>query len=223
MSWFRCDDQLGDHPKVLALDDKALPAMGLWLLCGVYCSKRLTDGFIPHRLVKQLSGERLAKDLERAGLFEKASGGWTMHDYLQWNPSREEVLRRRAERKAAGMAGAKARWIDDAMGQPIASAIPESHSGINGRMDAPYPVPVSQVLSNVPDGAVLDPLDFMEPWQIFEQWTHRKASQKVRDWLEDLHVRHSRRELVAAMKAIPDPRKDGWLNRVDAYLEGTPA
>ena len=47
MSWFRCDDGLADHPKVMALDDRALPAMGLWLFCGVYCSKHLTDGFVP--------------------------------------------------------------------------------------------------------------------------------------------------------------------------------
>lgn len=210
MTWYRCDDQLGDHPKVMSLDAKLLPAMGLWLMCGVYCAKHLTDGKVPRKVVAMYGGEKLVKDLERAGLFEPIPTGWLMHDFLSYNPSREQVAKERAERIAAGKAGAKARWMADAIAPAIAPAM--NGAGQDARQtDAPYPYPY-------PVPVVTQ--EYVLPTELYQSRSRRKSlSQKERDWLEDLHVRFSRRELVRAIEQVevgPD-----FLKRIDDFLEGS--
>jgi hypothetical protein len=214
MAWFRCDDRLGDHPKVMALDEKLLPAMGLWTLCGVYASKHLTDGFVPRKVVRMYGGDRLAKELERVGLFKPAHGGWTMHDYLDWNPSKEQVLEIRSKRQASGQAGGRAsgQARAQANASPLAQANPNP-------VPVPGPTPVPDVLSNVlGKGSATDV--WLEPSDIYRERTGRKSlSQKERDWIDDLHVRFSRTQLAAALYAVPNPRETNYLKRVDDYLE----
>jgi len=242
MPWVRIDDHFNEHPKLAAVGPVG---WGIWLAGLAYSNRNLTDGFIPRAVAVGFGGdwcvqvpeERDGKpgniiweisrtsgysgeDMETswvidllldAGLWELAPGGFYIHDYPDYQPTKAEVLAQKAAKVAAGQAGgiaaAKARAKANGQAGAAASAVAESK---------PVPVPVPQVLQEVPypdDG-------IMEPWQLYEERTHRKASQKVRNWLEDLHVRHSRKELVAAMLAMPDPRKEGWLKLVDMYLEG---
>lgn len=213
MSWFRCDDALGNHPKVMSLDEKLLPAMGLWVMCGVYSAKHLTDGFVPRKVVRMYGGDRLAKDLEKAGLFRPAEGGWVLHDYLDWNPSKEQVLKVRADRQAAGQAGGLA--SGQARAQANASAPPQAKPN---PVPVPGPTPVSEVLRNVLGNAADE--SWVEPAALYMERTGRtKLSQKERDWLDDLHVRFSRNQLAVAIKAAPNPRESNFLKRVDEYLE----
>lgn len=59
------------------------------------------------------SGNRLPGQLVAAGLWEPMEGGWQIHDYLDYNPSRDQVLEEReAQHQAkvrAGQASARAR------------------------------------------------------------------------------------------------------------------
>lgn len=216
MSWFRCDDNLGHHPKVMALDDKLLPAMGLWTMCGVYASKHLTDGFVPRKVVRMYGGERLAKELEKAGLFKPTPGGWLIHDYLDWNPSKEQVLAMRAARQAAGQAGGRA--SGQARAQANASAPAQANPN---PVPVPGPLPIPEVLSDVLGAGVPE---WQEPASIYLELTGRKhLSQKERDWLDDLHVRFSRDQLSSALRRVPNPRDTNYLRRVDDYLERTAA
>ena len=209
MSWFRCDDQLADHPKVMALDALRVPAIGLWTLCGTYCARHLTDGFVPRGVAVMYGGrdaKKLTDALVRSGLFVVVDGGWRLHDYLDWNPSREKVL---AERAAAKARMEKRRSPD--VRPNNARTEPE----VQPRFGDPVPVPVSQVLQSVPltdTGA----FDFVEPSQLYEERTGRKVTQKVRDWLDDIHTDVTRAKLIEAMRAAPDPRRSDWLARVDA-------
>jgi hypothetical protein len=52
MTWVKIDDGFADHPKVI----EAGP-MASWLfLCGLtYCSRQLTDGFIPAGQLRRLA------------------------------------------------------------------------------------------------------------------------------------------------------------------------
>lgn len=212
MSWFKCDDGLGNHPKVMALDAKLLPAMGLWVMCGVYASKHLTDGFVPRKVVRMYDGDKMAKALEEAGLFKPAPGGWLIHDYLDWNPSKEQVLAMRAARQAAGQAGGRA--SGQARAQANASSDAQAKSN---PVPVPGPIPVSDVLLDVQRSAA-DP--WLEPADIYLELTgRRRLSQKERDWLDDLHVRFSRNQLASALKVVPNPRETNYLKRVDEYLE----
>lgn len=97
MSWFKVDDKLHSHPKVAGV---SLEAMGLWLLCGSYCSDHLTNGFVPWPvLVRYAKGNARAKKLVRqlvaSCLWAENETGIVFHDYLAHNPSRESVLQER--------------------------------------------------------------------------------------------------------------------------------
>lgn len=216
MSWFRCDDGLADHPKVMALGELRRPALGLWTMCGTYCSRHLTDGFVSRSVVLMYADrdiKKLTDALVKAGLFIPADGGWVLHDYLDWNPSRAKVLRDRAKKQAAGQAGGQA----SAQARAQASATPAGSEAPQPRTRT-HPVPVPEVLENVLSNGV-GAVDWIDPVQLYQERTRRRSvGAKERDWIEDLYVRFSRAELVQAMQAT-EPGPD-YLKRVDALLEG---
>lgn len=104
MSWCELDDGILDNPKFIrAAKEGGSDAIHLWLGLKCYCSKHLTDGFVPEDMLDEVRGPRSPKARERAmralmsaRLVHLADGGYQMHDYLDWSSSREEVLARRA-------------------------------------------------------------------------------------------------------------------------------
>lgn len=113
MSWLQLDDNMPDHPKVAALTDTAFRhhIEGL-----SYCARLLTDGFIPAKVAADITTPKTLLELEseqlpgRAALWERAAGGWAIHDYLEYNLSRVQVLDRREKKSRAGKAGADSRY-----------------------------------------------------------------------------------------------------------------
>lgn len=95
MPWFRLDDSFHSHPKVIAAGNEAV---GLYVRCGTYAAEHLTDGFVAKQIVLLYGSEALAARLVEARLWHRTRGGWNIHDYLDYNPSREAVEK---ERKAA--------------------------------------------------------------------------------------------------------------------------
>lgn len=105
MPWGRLDDSLYDHPKLDLLPaEERLAAVGLWARAISWCNRFLTDGLVPRDRIVKLDGTLdLADLLVGAGLFEPAAHGYQIHDFLEFNDSREKVEKRRvgdAERKA---------------------------------------------------------------------------------------------------------------------------
>lgn len=107
MTWFRVDDNLAFHPKVLLAGNTA---MGLWVRAGAYCAQQLTDGFVPDEMVRNLDGLKAAPALVEAGLWSRVEGGYQFHEWTEEGrqPTRAEILDRRkvdrerkAERRAA--------------------------------------------------------------------------------------------------------------------------
>lgn len=95
MTWVRVDDKLPDHPKVEALGSSRLPALGLHLSALCYCSEYLTDGVVPAMKVRKMQ-KRLVDALVSVGLWHRlGNGDIQIHDYLDYNPSREVVQGRR--------------------------------------------------------------------------------------------------------------------------------
>jgi hypothetical protein len=103
MTWVRVDDQLHAHPKIRHAWRNEPAAVGLHLLALSYASAYLTDGLIDTEFVRDQIPSRARRDravaaLEDAGLWERNGGGWTIHDYLDFNDSRERIqARRRAD------------------------------------------------------------------------------------------------------------------------------
>jgi hypothetical protein len=106
MVWVKVDDDFPQHPKAR----KAGPVgMALWLAGLCYSSHYLTDGLVP---VEVLSGllplekkemTRTVDKLVFSGLWSVAEGGYEIHDYLQYQMSKQEVLMQRqvAQRRGA--------------------------------------------------------------------------------------------------------------------------
>ena len=114
MSWSRIDDTLHGHPKVLDAD---LEAMGLWVLTLSHCAAYLTDGHVKRAAAVRLAGsidrlEGVASRLVVAGLWEvhPSGDGWQVHDYLDYNPTREQVIGERERQREGGRRGAAKRW-----------------------------------------------------------------------------------------------------------------
>lgn len=114
MAWIKIDDQFSDHPKVIAAGPLAA-----WLyICGLtYCGRYLTDGLIPQRQLRKLAdvdnAEELAARLIEVGLWDEVEDGFLVHDFLDYNPCRAEVIATREARAEAGRRGglAKARAV----------------------------------------------------------------------------------------------------------------
>lgn len=111
MAWARLDDQANGNGKLLALSNAAWRLWG----CGlIYCQANLTDGFIPDHAIETFgvrfrdrrerrnAVEELQKSLVpgKGPLWHRVDGGFQVHDYLDWNDSREEILKARAQGKA---------------------------------------------------------------------------------------------------------------------------
>src|SRR5258708_24848920 len=94
MPWFRLDDSFHSHPKVIAAGNEAI---GLYVRCGTHAAEHLTDGFVGKDVVLLYGSRALADALVRTGLWHRARNGWTIHDYLDYNPSREDVERERKQ------------------------------------------------------------------------------------------------------------------------------
>jgi len=105
VSWVKLDDGFFRHHKVILAGREARD-LALAALC--HASASLSDGYIPAGALRQLAADaqvsnpkRLAARLVEVGLWEVAPGGYRIHDYLAYNPSRERVLETRARRVAA--------------------------------------------------------------------------------------------------------------------------
>lgn len=136
MPWVRMDDQFPEHPKTL----NAGP-LAAWLDVAAwgYSSRYLTDGIVPREVIDRLAhfdgikkngkpirNHDLAERLVASGLWKPHPDGYEIHDYLDYNPSRADVLAERAKKQQAGRKGAASRWgkADSRTdGSPIADAI----------------------------------------------------------------------------------------------------
>lgn len=99
MSWFKVDDSFHGHPKVLSIPRRdRLAAIGLWATAGSWCAQHLTDGRFGRHMIEEFGGaEKHATALVRVGLWEEnADGSLSFHDWIDWQPTREHVLERRA-------------------------------------------------------------------------------------------------------------------------------
>lgn len=108
MGTFLVDDNFPDHVKFAELLDEHV---GLWVKALAWINRQETDGFIPAAMLRRLSSskkpEKLVEKLIQAGLWVACDGGWMVHDYLEWNASKEHREARRQAARAR-MAGARA-------------------------------------------------------------------------------------------------------------------
>lgn len=104
MTWFKVDDGLHSHRKVLAIPRSGrAAAMGLWVLAGAWSADNLTDGRIPAYMVAELGcTARNAQHLVTVNLWIEVDGDYQFHAWTEpgRQPTRAEIeANREAERK----------------------------------------------------------------------------------------------------------------------------
>ena len=134
MTWLRLDGGFATHPKV-----KRVGPIGLYVhvraLC--YVATHQTDGFLPAECLEELTtglGEISLRDgprdtvnrrsswvsaaskdwpikLSMAGLWEPVEGGYRIHDYLAWNPTKQYLDDLHHTRAEAGRKGGLAKAL----------------------------------------------------------------------------------------------------------------
>ncbi len=131
IAWFKVDDSIPFHPKVVAAGNLAI---GLWLRAGGWCAQQMTEGFIPTGMLAPLGGTpSTARKLVGAGLWDVAEGGWRFHDWHTYQPTRAEVEGRRKQRAEAGAKGGKASGESRRESKTEANASTDGEANASGR------------------------------------------------------------------------------------------
>lgn len=115
MPWFKIDDGWHSHPKVVEAGNAAA---GLWVRIGSYCSQYATEGFIPARTANQLGAKRELTRLQSVGLLVAVEGGYLIPDFLEYNPTAEQV---KAQRKAT--AERQRKWREQRSRNAVTNAV----------------------------------------------------------------------------------------------------
>lgn len=125
------------HWKVAGLSDAAFR---LWVSGLAYCQEHLTDGLIHRRVLPTLCPRLTGKAIDEllaVSLWHAAEDGWTVHDYLDWNASRDAV-----EAKRARWRGKKAGKAQETHTRPARVSTGESPVDSMGDSTGDSPVPI---------------------------------------------------------------------------------
>jgi hypothetical protein len=102
VTFFYVDDQLHSHDKI---EQAGNAAMGLWVRAGSWSACYLKDGFVPYNIVRRFGTKQQAERLVEVGLWDRMPDGYGFVDWDVWQPTKDEVIRKRAKRAEAGRKG----------------------------------------------------------------------------------------------------------------------
>lgn len=162
MTWVKLDENMTDHPKLV----EAGPLAGWLYVCGLsYCNRLTTDGFIPEVVLGRLGAFDLEHDVRGlavglcdVGLWEwdDDRSGWWVHNYSEYQPTREEVRAKSEQARSA----ARTRWGK----RPASPDACDPHSDTDAdrnapamRRTGPYRPEPEEPSPNPPLAAVPDP------------------------------------------------------------------
>lgn len=99
MTWTKLDDGLHSHPKIRKAWREPR-AVGLHLLAINYATCHELDGKISPEFVEDYlpdagERERVVAQLEACGLWDRNGVGWEIHDFLQYQPSKQSLREKR--------------------------------------------------------------------------------------------------------------------------------
>jgi len=151
MAWTRIDDKFLMNPKVQTAGPLG---MALYLAGLIYANTNLTDGFIVESMLPVLCGmayqtpnKGWAQVLVKLNLWEKVEGGYQIHDFLEFNKSREQIKilnKQRAENGAKNIPAGKQNNTGPGTGPGTGSG---TGSG-TGTGDKPVPIIPNTLIPN---------------------------------------------------------------------------
>jgi len=155
--WFRLDDAGWCHPKVIAAGNRAF---GAWCRAGQWSSSQLADGFVATSVARLIEpATAVWGALVEAGLLVRCEGGYRIHDFLVYNPSKSQVEAKRAAQREGGKAGAMGRWGAEpnrsTHGSTHKSTHKSTHGGTHDDQNGPIPShPVPSPESSLRDDSI---------------------------------------------------------------------
>src|SRR5262252_3130768 len=242
MAWVRLDDEFDEHPKIARLGP-----FGAWLqiqaLC--YCNRNLTDGFLPAATARGLVAKLAAWQddagriwtpsltcgmqgldadefdwialLVQAGVWVVVPGGYQLHDFDKYQPTKAEVL---AERERSRTRQAKRRH-----GGSHGVTPPESRRNSVGPVPVPVPVPgsvpVPQETLSLASLACASTTEFDEFWKAYPRHVDKQKARKAWAKLRPPPLK-AILDALAWQRALPDWRKEhgDFVPYPATYLNG---
>lgn len=98
MPWFRVDDTFAFNPKVIEAEERAPGSVSAWVRMGSWCAANLTNGKVPASVARSIANEAQLDALVSVRFLYKEDTRFVIHQYLNYQPSKEEV---EADREAA--------------------------------------------------------------------------------------------------------------------------
>lgn len=221
MTWFRLDDGWLRHPKMRAA---GLHGRALWLAMGTYAAGQETDGYIPGDMLPSLAAEAgvkgtVVRTLVEVGLVHATpDGGWLLHDWFDYQPSRADIAASRAKKAAAGRKGARQRWGANSTSHDTSHSTSDgtSHDTCDGKPMAVVPSRPLVTTSLSPGLAPQSPVD--DDW-IEQELQRRLATNPARSKPgSDAHARYldSIRADIRANGRRPVAPLPGPVNRTES-------
>lgn len=106
MTWFKVDDKISGHMKVLKAGNAAF---GAWVRIAAWCAERESDGVLPAEAAALYASQEEIATLLRVGLLHTHAEGYEVHDFLKYNPSHAQLEAARA--RWAGKRGVERRAV----------------------------------------------------------------------------------------------------------------
>jgi hypothetical protein len=207
MTWVRIDDGFADHPKLLAV---GLAGVVLQLRALCYCSRNLTDGFVPDSalpiLLHDIRQKEIVSRMISARLWERSEGGYALHDYLKYQQRRKDVLagRRRAARRVA-------KWRASKRNAHVTPLHSDTYA-VSNASPHPHPHPSSttttKARSTTPKPPSASPPGFADFWTAYPKRKAKADAEKAwRSLNPDDALRATILAAVAVQSKNPEWRK----------------
>lgn len=233
MGWGKFDDAYPHHPKLLQVGPEGL-ALDVAAVC--YANRYGTDGWIPEAMLAGLyppirKPAKVAERLAAVGRWERAEGGWWIHDFSDYNPTAAEAAEKREKRARAGRKGglrskpppSKPEANAEASASTVASNGDSPRDEANGN---PGPVPPPQ--DRLPTGGEPVLLPDGDPalnGDVREKFTARLAAELASQHGVELEPQDTAHEAFVALldtalnKLPPDRHRDTAMGVICDYVE----
>jgi len=237
MPWFKVDDGLHAHRKVIRA---GIPAMGLWVVAGSWCSDQLSDGFIPDYVAQRLDPDfkEHAADLVAAKLWipgeKDDETGWWFHQWSEEGrqPTAESVIAKRDDARER-MAKLRAERAEATKNKAERSQDVRANTSRTSQEVASTPTRPDPTLIKEPSSAPPPPLaplaerepNFEDFWREWPRKVGKGAAQKAWAKATNGKQRASPAAIVAACRSFAErsrltnadpqyiPHASTWLNR----------
>jgi hypothetical protein len=220
VSWFRVDDKAAFHVKVLKAGNESFGAL---IRMGCWSSDHLTDGRIPIETACLIATDHTLQKLCYVGFLEPDGDDFIIHDYLDYNPTAEEVRAQREEKHESKVRAGRVGGIASGVARRSSEANGEAKTKQNEAPSRPDPVPIPKEKNTSRESFDFDAVYSLYPLKLGK----KKGLQRCRSQIK---TREKYDALLRAVKnytaSVRDPQFykhfDTFMGCWEDYIEPLP-